>query len=377
MELNNVTIIGLGTLGGSIGLAIKRFNPKIIVTGIDKASVIVRAKNLGAIDNGCIYNELNLGLQKADLIILATSIRGIQDLIPKIVSFVKDGAIVTDTGMTKRQICEIAKKLLKGNVTFIGGHPIVGFKRGGIELSNPYIFSNNPYILTPIDESTTKLNILRNLIKSFGSKVYVMDPVIHDKLMGEINSVLQIIAIAHTNSIFSDLDDSFIDVATVLGGERFKSFSQPLLMEPYYWVEVFKSNLDVIKNHISKLEKNLKYIIETLESENIEDFYKIYEKAKEYISKVPMYTKGFQSKLHYLYVTIEDKPGSIAKLTSFIAEKGYDIRDIELVKIKENEAVVIKVAFKSQSIASKVGKLLVEKGYRYNMYISYDFDGIY
>ncbi len=377
MEIKNVTIIGLGTLGGSLGLAIKKFSPEIIVTGIDKASVLVRAKNLGAIDNGCLYNELNVGLQNADLVILATSIRGIQDILPKIALYLKDGSIVTDTGMTKRQICEIAKKSLRDNITFIGGHPLVGYKRGGIGLSNPYIFSNNPYILTPIDESPSELDILKPLIESIGARVFVMNPVIHDRLMGEINSVLQIIAIAHTNSIFCDLDEGFIDVATVLGGERFRNFSQPLLVEPYYWEEVFKSNLDVIKNHIEKLNKNLKKIIESLDSEDTGDFYKLYEKAKAYVSKVPMYKKGFQSKLHYLYVTIEDKPGSIAKLTSIIAEKGYDIRDIELVKIKENEVVLIKVAFKSQSIASKVGKLLMEKGYRYNMYISYDFDGIY
>ena len=195
--------------------------------------------------------------------------------------------------------------------------------------------------------------------------------------MGEINSVLQVIAIAHVNSIFSDLDRGFIDSAIILGGERFKDFSQPLLMESYYWVELFKSNLDVIKNHTSKFIQNLKATIKALESEDLDDFYKTYEKARKYISKVPMYTKGFQSQLYYLYVTIKDKPGSIAKLTSLIAEEGFDIRDIELVKIKENEAVLIKVAFKSQSIASKVGKLLLEKGYRYNMYISYDMNGIY
>ena len=375
--MNNVTIIGLDTLGGSIGLAIKKSNPEVIITGVDKASVIVRAKNIGAIDNGCLYNELNVGVKNADLVILATSIRGIQDLIPKITQHLKKGAIVTDTGMTKRQICEVAKDSIGKDATFIGGHPLVGFKRGGIEVSNPYIFSNNPYILTPLRKSTSELNDLKKLIGEIGAKVFVMDPDMHDKLMGEINSVLQVIAIAHTNSIFTDLDEKYIDIATVLGGERFKNFSQPLLMEPYYWEEVFKSNEDVIKNHIKKLEKILDNVIESLDSDNIDAFYTMYKKAKDYISKVPMYTKGFQSKLHYVYVTIKDEPGSIAKLTSIISEGGFDIRDIEVVKIKENEAVLIKLAFRSQSIASKVGKILMEKGYKYNMYISYDLDGIY
>lgn len=377
MKIKNVTIIGLDILGGSFGLAIKRFNPDIIVTGVDKGSIIVRAKNLAAIDNGCLYSELGECVKNADLIFLSTSIRGIKDIIPKIVPFVKDGAIITDTGMTKRSICNGAEEILRKDVIFIGGHPIVGFKRGGIELSDPYMFSNSPYVLTPLHESQLGLNILKKLIEGIGSNVFIMDPITHDKLMGEINSVLQIMAITHVNCIFSDLDGSFIDVAAVLGGERFKNFTQPLLIEPYYWVEIFKSNLDIIKNYASKFIKNLKTTIESLESDDLADFYKTYEKSKEYISKVSMYTKGFQSKLYYLYVTIEDKPDSIAKLTSFIAEEGFDIRDIELVKIKENEAVLIKVAFESQSIASKVGKLLMGKGYRYKMYIGYDMNGKY
>ncbi len=373
MDIKNITIIGLGALGGSLGLALKSYNPDFVITGIDKGSVIIKAKDLQAVDNGCLYNELEDGIRDADLIILATSLRGIKELIPKISHFIKDDAIVTDTGMVKGEIVDIAKSSFKDKGNYIGGHPVVGFKRGGVEYSDPYLFSGITYALTPIVSSRSAVDTMVRIVDGIGSKSIVLEPEVHDKLVGEINNILQVITIAHINSVFSELDDNLLEAAVLLSGERFKKFSESLFIEPYYWDEVFKENLKVIRDYTNRFVDYLKKTVQNLEKDS---FYEDYEKARELVSKIPYFKKGFQSKLSCLYVNIEDKPGSIAELTSLIAKHGFDIRDIEVVKIKEGESVLIKVAFKSQSIASKVGMVLMEAGYSYTTYQSYEVDGI-
>ncbi len=373
MDIKNITIIGLNALGGSLGIALKSYNPDYVITGIDKGSVIIKAKNLKAVDNGCLYNELEDGIRNADLVFLATSIRGIKELIPKIAKVVKKDAIVTDTGMVKRDISELAREHFKSGGNYIGGHPVVGFKRGSVEFSDPYLFSNITYALTPVVSTREAVDTLVRIVEGIGSRSIVIDPALHDRLIGEINNILQVITIAHINSVFSDLDEDLIDVAIALSNERFKKFSESLLIEPYYWIEVFKSNIDVIKEHAVKFIEHLKGTVQNLESDR---FYEDYERARDYISRIPHFKKGFKSKLACLYVDIKDKPGSIAELTSLIAKHGFDIRDIEVVKIKEGDSVLIKVAFKSQTIASKVGMILMDAGYSYTTYQSYEIDGI-
>jgi len=102
------------------------------------------------------------------------------------------------------------------------------------------------------------------------------------------------------------------------------------------------------------------------------EFDRKYEKAKGFVQKVPVATKGFNSTLFDIYVTIEDKTGAIAKLTSLIATESFNIRDIGIVKIKEGETAVLRIAFSNQSTASKAGSFLIKNGY--SCRTQYDFE---
>ena len=101
-DFKKITIIGVGLIGGSLGLALKKKNPKFKISGIDKLEIIEKAIARGAIDEGTI--NLENGIKEADIIIIATPVKTIIDLLPRINSFIKKGCIVTDTGSTKGQI---------------------------------------------------------------------------------------------------------------------------------------------------------------------------------------------------------------------------------------------------------------------------------
>ena len=199
-DFKKITIIGVGLIGGSLGLALKKKKPKFKISGIDKLEIIEKAIALGAIDEGTI--NLENGIKEADLIIIATPVKTILDLLPRINPFIKKGCLVTDTGSTKGQIVETAEKILSKDVYFIGGHPIAGSEKYGIEEANPYLFQDKTYILTITkDTNLLALKKILLLIKIINANKLILDPLEHDRIVGAVSHLPQIMAVSLTNMI--------------------------------------------------------------------------------------------------------------------------------------------------------------------------------
>ena len=370
MMIKEISIIGMGFTGSSLGLALKQYLPDVIITGIDKGSVLIRARNIGALDKGCIYEEIEQGLKDADLVIFAATIRTVEELLPKVSKAVKKNAIVTDTCNTKTEIASLAQTLFVDKASFIGGHPVIGYKRGGIEQADPLLFVNVTYVLTPVGRSNQgAVSALENVVGSIGATAIIMSPGEHDNLNCVLNHMLQLMAIAQVNTMISGLDTEKDETPVALAGERFKQFAEALLTPSYFWGEIFESNRSILEKNVDRFVEYLKKLSREVGSGEFDEKYK---KAREFVRKVPVATKGFNSTLFDIYVSIEDETGAIAKLTSLIASKAFNIRDIGIVKIKEGETAVLRIAFSNQSTASKAGSFLIKNGY--NCRTQYDYE---
>lgn len=368
--IKEITIIGLGFTGVSLGLALKHNLPDVVVTGIDKGSVIIRAKTMGALDNGCLFTEMEHGIKKADLVFFATSIQATKELFPRVSDCIKENAVATDTCNVKCEVVNLAEQLFKNKAVFIGGHPIIGYKRGGIEQADPNLFLNTTYVLTPAGTNGSKaLSALQSVIEAIGARVILMSPENHDDLCMKLNHILQLIAVVQVNTIISELDDERAQAAIAVSGERFKQFTEALLTPSFFWEEIFNSNYSYVEKNVEIFIENLKLLMKELKSKG---FQEKYERAKRFVNKVYTAAKGFSKSLFHLYVTIEDKTGSIAKLTSLVASGGFNIKDIGVVKIKEGEAAVIRLSFINQSTASKAGSFLIRHGYLFRTQYDYE-----
>lgn len=368
--IKHVTIIGIGYTGGSLGLALKKNLPDIIITGIDRGAAIIRAKNVGAIDNGCIFDEATECLRETDLLFFTSPVNVTKELFPTVAKNLKENSIVTDTGFTKCEITREAREFLGSKAVFIGGHPIIGYKRGAIEEADPFLFSNNTYVLTAEEDTPNKaLETLKDVLCSIGAQIIVMDPEEHDDLNSGINHILQLIAIAHVNSIYSPLDQKTFEKAGALASNRFKKFSDALRTPSWVWEDIFRSNIKNVRKNVELFIENLKQLTESLESSS---FTEEYEKAVAYIRKIPPATKGFEKSLFHIFVTVKDAPGSIAELTALLSSNGYDLRDIGVEKIVEGEAATVRLSFDRQSTASKVGSMLVKSGFNCRTQFEYE-----
>lgn len=226
-KIKRIAIVGLGLIGGSLAMALK-VNGYYIVGITRKAETLSVAKRERAIDIG--FQELNEeSLKDVDLIILAPPLAIISEYLEKIGKIVKNEIIVTDVGSTKLEICNVAKKVLPENVTFVGGHPMAGTENAGFLSAQISLFKKCAWLLTPIDDSSktkTAVNTLTKLYEEIGSKPLVTNPEKHDRAVALV-SHLPLIASMGLCQVVRNLKDIELQgIASLIASSGFRDMTR-------------------------------------------------------------------------------------------------------------------------------------------------------
>jgi len=184
-----IGIIGLGLVGGSIALAARQIWPSSLVIGVDNKEVLEKAMVLHAIDVAA--DDLTV-ISEADLIILAAPVCQNIVLIAELSDYVSGSTVVTDVGSTKRAISEAAR-CLPERLTFVGGHPLGGAARQGIEYARPDLFAKRPWLFTPSSEDSGEtLGQLHQFVEAFGANPVSMTAEEHDALLANLSHLPQL-----------------------------------------------------------------------------------------------------------------------------------------------------------------------------------------
>ena len=264
-DFKKITIIGVGLIGGSFALALKEKNPNFKIVGIDKQEIIEKAIARSAIDEGTV--NLEEGIKEADMVIIATPVKTIIDLLSKIDPFLKKGCLVTDTGSTKAKIVETANQVLSPDVHFIGGHPMAGSEKYGIDSANSHLFQEKTYILTP-DKKSNLINMKKifSLIKMINANILILDPLEHDKIVSAVSHLPQIIAVSLINAIgelaLQGNNNNYFKAV----GEGFKDMTR-IASSPYKtWEDICENNQENIVKMIQEFRNYLGVIEDKLKS---------------------------------------------------------------------------------------------------------------
>lgn len=195
MAKPQITIVGLGFIGGSIGLALHQAGADLEVVGHDREHAVARqAKKIGAVDK----TEWNLisACEGADLIVMAIPLGGIKNTMTAIAPYLKPGCLITDTATIKAQVVEWAKEILPEEVNFVGGDPIVGdggltatgHPLSGIDAARADLFSGAIYCLTPAAGTPSDaVRVASDFVSLLGAVPYYLDPLEHDGLMAGVD----------------------------------------------------------------------------------------------------------------------------------------------------------------------------------------------
>jgi prephenate dehydrogenase len=200
-KFRKVAIIGVGLIGGSIGLAIKRKKLARQVVGVARKNKTLRdALRIKAVDK--VTRDIAQAVKGADLVILCQPIEAIITSFSKISPFLKGGAIVTDVGSCKEEIVKTAQKLLPRNVFFVGSHPLAGSEKKGALFASEKMFCDSLCILTPTPPTNKKaFRIIRELWHRFGAKTFILKPSSHDRVVAFISHLPHMLAFSLINSI--------------------------------------------------------------------------------------------------------------------------------------------------------------------------------
>jgi len=252
-----VTIIGLGLIGGSLGLAIKEKRLAREIVGVSRRrSTIRKALAIGAVDR--VTLDFKKAVTGADLVVLATPVLKIIDIARRFSGDLKKGAILIDAGSTKKEIVERIEKILPRNVHFIGSHPIAGSEKSGVKFADKDLFKGAYCILTKTKRTNQKvLARIKKFWNALDMKTEVMGPDRHDKTISRLSHLPHAIAVGLCNA--SNKKDLYL----AAGG--FKDTTRIASGNPELWKDIFITNKEnlakdirIFKEELSKIEAALK-----------------------------------------------------------------------------------------------------------------------
>jgi prephenate dehydrogenase len=281
MPIRQITIIGTGLIGGSLALALRKRGYKGGIIGCDDPGVLRRAKNVGAIEQG--ITDPVKACKGSDVVVLATPVGTIIDLIERLAPHLHAHVLLTDVGSTKSEIVSRAQKVFGSRAprSFLAGHPMAGKEHSGIEFADPDLFRGAVWFLTPLPGQKFQSGLAGEYIswlKRIGAEVAVLDAAAHDQLCAWISHVPQIISTA----LAASLVDEYGEDAPLLdsGGRALREMTRTAASPYSMWRDIALTNKNSIADALLKLEQRLAHIRENLDTRQLEEQFEVAHKLK-------------------------------------------------------------------------------------------------
>lgn len=356
----SISIIGMGLIGGSIGLSLKKSGYKGYVIGndLDKDNIKI-AKELNIIDKST--ESIKESVENVDLVIIATPLKYYESILKEMSPYVSKDTIITDVGSVKGYVHELAKKYLPIETQFIGGHPMAGSEKSGIKSANPYIFENAYYFLTSEDLDTAPhiVDKLKKFVEFLGAYPVPISVQKHDQIVSRISHTPHLMAVILSNML--DMDKNISYVPFVGGG--FRDSTRIAAGNPDMWRDIFLLN----KKELIKGIESCEYLIDEFKRMLVEnDLKKIdgfLQKAKLIRDSIPRHRKDSMPQIYEINIGVEDKPGMLGELTRILGEDQINIKDIEILHAREEEPGAIKIGFETKDEQLKAYKILKKSDY--------------
>ena len=357
----HITIYSVGLLGGSLALALKSSGYKGKIVGLSSPRNLDAAFELSAIDEGGSYDDLGQVVQETDLLFLCSPITAIISTLKKLKDFrLPKGLIITDIGSTKREVVEAAISLPE-QVSFIGGHPLAGSEKSGAEHSDPYLFQNAVYVLTPKgEEADEQEKALASFLARFlGCRNLFLAPDEHDRIAGAVSHLPQLLSVALAN-VAHDCEEKTPGTLQLAAG-GFRDMTR-IAASPFgMWRDILATNSDTVSKLLQDCIDSLQKMKSQLAGDGLANHF---TRAAKTRSRAPLGGKGFLKKLHDILIVANDEPGVIASISASLHEASINIKDIEVLKVREGEGASIRMAFECRKEAEKAAKLIKELGFQ-------------
>ncbi len=331
----------------------------IKVAGFDRPSVLRQARAAGAVSSAA--SSLERAVSGADLVILAVPSGEILRLLPRVARAVGPKTLVTDAAGIKGPIVELGRRLFSDG-RFIGGHPMAGSEHSGIAAADPLLFENALHVLTPAPETPRRwARDLAAFHEALGARVIFLDPRAHDRAVAAASHLPQLAAVALMNSVGDGSEAGRLALRLGAGGFRDMTRIASSRFEP--WKSVLSANKGLVGAALERYIRELRALARGLKN-NPAALGGAFRRSRRSRNAIPKNMKGFFQPLADLAVFAHDKPGQMAAITGGLARAGINIKDMELMKIREGIGGTFRLSFSTASEARQAARILKGLGFK-------------
>ncbi len=282
LHFTQVTIIGVGLIGGSLGMILRRKGLAARVIGVGRrVENLKTAVELGAIDRYVV--DPKDGVRDADLVVLATPVGTYDRHLTEWASCLRKGAIVTDVGSVKGLLVEQAERAMPAGVHFVGAHPIAGKEKTGVAAGSDQLFMGARCIITPTKTTDPQaLEQVRTMWQETGSTVLTMDAHLHDKILGAVSHLPHVAAFALMNALAEIREQQIpsLDLAGHSGG-GLRDTTRIAASSPEMWRDIFLWNRDNVVTFIEAYERSLSQLKQLIQVGDAAGIEKELERARQ------------------------------------------------------------------------------------------------
>ena len=243
-RLKRVALVGVGLIGGSFAMALRRAALSGTLVGVDRdAAALERAAGLGVIDTAA--TSVTEGVRGADLVVVAVPVRAIGGVLHDVALALEPRGVVTDVGSTKGDVVRIAREELRASFPrFVPGHPIAGREASGVEAAIPDLFKGARVVLTPGAETDADaVDLVRGCWEAIGARVTMLEPQAHDRIFAAVSHLPHLLSFALVSEIASRPEAAEL-LGFAAGG--FRDFTRIAASSPEMWRDISLQNRDAL-----------------------------------------------------------------------------------------------------------------------------------
>ncbi len=265
-----VTIFGVGLIGGALARLIKRRLPETKIIGVDKEEVLVEALEQELIDKAIV--DPKAALQRSSLIILAASPSQNIELLKNIAPFLSRRKLVIDVTSTKGMISKLAEELNLKGADFVGGHPLFGSEKNGLKAALDLSIEGSTFCVVPgAKSSEISVRRLIRWLTTLSFRVEVVGALEHDAILARTSHLIQLVAVLIGSQITKDLSDAELAKFAKLSGPGLRQFSRLMKSPPALWQEILEQNRDDIVAALSELQSGIDDLIISIKQNHHND----------------------------------------------------------------------------------------------------------
>ncbi len=361
-----LTIVGLGLLGASLAEAARKRHPDWKIIGVSAPHTVRDALAAQVIDEGFPYDDVRTALRDCDFGFLCLPIDRILSLLKEWADeplALKPGAILSDVGSTKAEICAAARKAFPSGSAlagaFIGSHPMAGSEKTGLAARDAHLFETAAWIVCPDkDADETRVAALETFLEELGARVLRSAPERHDMMVAQVSHLPQLVATALAAYV-SAVDDP--DETLQVAGAGFRDMTRLAVSSFAVWEPILRTNRRNLEVILPAFRRELEMLEEDLVEDGGERFF---TEANELRARYHAPRKGFTSPVTEILVDIEDKPGALLNVLQPLTAAGLNILDLEILKVREGDEGVLMMGFRKAPEAGQALEILHAHGHK-------------